>query len=103
MGKPKGEASIPEGRIGGTLSSKIVLETYDVIFSEIGSCLYLDKDEYDVANVLNAVGDTGGYVDGVALGDENLSVVKCDTGPPADSHPMLRTVGVALIAQTLSG
>ena len=84
------------------LSSEIILETHDVIFAEIGACLNLDKNEDDVTNVLDAVGHTRRYVDGLTFGNENLPAVECDTRPSAYSHPVLRAVRVALIAQAFS-
>jgi hypothetical protein len=66
-GEPKGAVSLlePDVRSQG-LSAVIVLESFDVVFSEVGALLNLDEHEKRVADILNPVSRNDGDIDGLS-------------------------------------
>ena len=67
-GQPKGGWSIAKGRtVRNRLSSEIVLKSNDIVFSEVGACLYLYKDEWNFAGILDSMRDAGRHIYGFSL------------------------------------
>jgi hypothetical protein len=101
VGQPKGAPSIPECVESDELPSVVVLKPDDVILSKVGASLNLDKDKVAFPDILYPVGDARRYIDCFALGEDDIRTVKRDSRTATNSHPMLRTMSVFLIAEAL--
>ena len=84
-----------------TRSAVIVLETLDVILSEVGSPLNLDEDQLYAAGILNPVRRTGRNVHGAACRHCNLASVKRDFRLTGHDHPVFRALRVLLVTEAL--
>ena len=72
----------------------VVLQSLDVVFSEIIATLNLDEDQKAGADVFDAVRRTDRNVDGVARRQQDLRAVERDFGLTSHSHPVLGAPGV---------
>lgn len=84
-------------------SSVVVVESFDVVFFEVFSCLGFDDVEGGFAGVFEAVcggfGDVGGFV----FVEVELVFVFCDFGGSFDDDPVFGAVEVSLEGDVLSG
>ena len=85
------------------LSTKIVLETNDIVLSEICAALYLDKHEVVFPHVFDTVCNSHRDIDRFALGKDDFPAVQSDPSAAGHIHPMLRSSGMFLITQAFTG
>ena len=84
-------------------SAKVVLQTHDVVFTEIIAALHFDEDEQFVARILDAMRRTDGDVDSLARLYFDVAIIERDLRSALDNDPMLGALGVLLVAETLAG
>jgi len=83
-------------------SAEIILKTNDVVFTEVGSSLHFDKNEVFVARVFNAMRRSDRDVDRLSGDDCEVAIVKRDFGGSFDDEPMLGTLRMFLVAESLA-
>src|SRR5580692_3120339 len=73
--------------------SEVVLETHDVVLTEVGPVLDLDEDDRHGAVVLAAVGLTDGDIDAAARSEGVLDVVEDDGRLTTHDEPVFGALG----------
>src|SRR5680860_328525 len=84
-------------------SSEIVVDTLDIVLTEIVADLNLDEDKGFGAGVAYSVELAGADIDGVADSNVTGPAVEDNLVGPADDKPVLRTTGMTLVAEAFAG
>ena len=84
---------------GLLISSEVVLQALDVVFSEVGPALNFDEDEDLRSDVFDAVRGSCRDVDCRSGFDDRVAAVNGDSGGSDDNHPVFRSVLVFLVAE----
>jgi hypothetical protein len=84
-------------------SPVVIFKPDDIVLSEIGPSLNLNEGELNIPNTLNSVGCLEGNVHRLARLEVDLLALEDDPGPALHDDPMLGSLEMLLIAQTLSG
>src|SRR5438552_17811770 len=80
---------------------KIILQTHNVVFTEIIAALHFDEDQQLVARILDAVGRSDGDVDCLSGRDDEVAIIQSHFRGALDYDPVLFSLRVLLITQTL--
>ena len=84
-------------------SPEIVVDTLDVVFTEIVAYLNLDKDKRVRAGVAYSVKLAGADIDGIADSNVTGLAVEDNLAGPTDDEPVLRAMGMALVTEAFAG
>ena len=84
-------------------STVIVLDSHNVVFSEIIPALDFNKNQNLVARILNPMRRLYGNIDSVAGSKKDVMIVQDYFGAAGDGHPVFRPTEMFLIAQAFSG
>src|SRR5690349_12076842 len=94
----RGAPRLAAGSVGRD-AAVVVGEALDVVLAEVGPLLDLDEHDRIVARALDAVRGADGDVDRAARADVAGHAVERHHPGAGDEEPVLRTPGVALVAQ----
>src|SRR5262249_38581285 len=78
-------------------ASEVVLQSFDVVFSEISSALDFDKDEDFRSDIFDAMGSAGRNIDCSAAFDDPIPAVDGHAGATDNDHPVFGSVFVFLV------
>lgn len=79
----------------------VILKTLDIVLTEISSCLNLDENHRDLADVLDTVGRPRRDIHGFSALEDNLPPIEGDFRGSGDNHPVLGSLFVTLVAEPL--
>src|SRR6056297_1992049 len=96
-------AAFPRRRVDRSGASIDVLQTFDIVFTEIGPGLYLDDFSRLLPPIFQAVQTAGRDLDGLARLEIEFLVVQAHAGRTANNGPVLAAMRVLLQRQHASG
>src|SRR4030095_2693656 len=82
-------------------ATEIILQSHNVIFTEVAASLHLDKNQRLTAGVFNPMRRANRDVDRLPCGYDDGAIVESDFGRSLNYHPMFGALRVLLIAQSL--
>jgi hypothetical protein len=84
-------------------TAKVILDAFDIIFTEVRSGLNFNKDNIVSANIMNSMKNANREINGIASSNSTDLSINSDIRVSSDDKPVFCALLVALVREAFSG